>query len=169
MPSTKTGFDLLTPLLHDEKNPADMDMGTLVYVCALTHKSTYNDGNYIPALREFQRRLTILTSVYRWKINCVFDGKPPHEKRHEHTRRSNREDSISITSQFILMCKEVCRGSFIDYIIAPNEADSQVGRCFNEYTNSALVLCRDTDELAYGNKESCSLIVFTRKIGVVLI
>ena len=153
MPSTKTGFDLLTPLLHDEKNPADMDMGTLVYVCALTHKSTYNDGNYIPALREFQRRLTILTSVYRWKINCVFDGKPPHEKRHEHTRRSNTEDSISITSQFILMCKEVCRGSFIDYIIAPNEADSQVGRCFNEYTSSALVLCRDTDELAYGNKD----------------
>jgi len=50
------------------------------------------------------------------------------------------------------MCKEVCRGCCIDNIIAPYEADSQVGRRNNsEFTNSALVLCRDTDLLAYGN------------------
>ena len=87
MPSTKTGFDLLTPLLHDEKNPADMDMGTLVYVCALTHKSTYNDGNYIPALREFQRRLTILTSVYNIDGRSIASlMESPHMKKGTNTQ-----------------------------------------------------------------------------------
>ena len=52
--STNTGFDSLNPLLHDEKNLASVDMGTLMPICALIHRSTHNDGNYVPALREFQ-------------------------------------------------------------------------------------------------------------------
>jgi len=103
MTSAKAGFDLLNPLLQGDET-TDVDMGTLVYVCALKHKNTYNGGNYTPALREFHRRLTILTTLHGWKMNCIFDGQTPPEKRYEHARRSNKEDSIAITSQFILMC-----------------------------------------------------------------
>ena len=77
---TKNGFDSLNPLLHDEKNPADIDMCALMCICALAHRSTHNDGKYVLALREFQRRITLLTSVHGWKVNCVFDREPPHEK-----------------------------------------------------------------------------------------
>ena len=45
MTSAKAGFDLLNPLLQGDET-TDVDMGTLVYVCALKHKNTYNGGNY---------------------------------------------------------------------------------------------------------------------------
>ena len=69
-------------------------------------------------------------------------------------RRSNREDSISITSRQMLICTEACRGIFIDYVIAPNETDYQVGRCHNQSESSSLVSCRDSNELACGNKNA---------------
>ena len=65
IPRTKNGFDSLSPLMQNDKNPTDMYVGTLVHVCTLTHKSTHNDGNYASALREFQRRLTLLASAHR--------------------------------------------------------------------------------------------------------
>lgn len=44
------------------------------------------------------------------------------------------------------MCKEVCKALFVPYIIGPVEADSQVCR----QDESALPVCRDSDELGYG-------------------
>jgi len=46
------------------------------------------------------------------------------------------------------MCINVCKGMFLDYAIAPAEADMQVGRC----NDSAIAVCRDGDLLAYDNK-----------------
>ena len=80
MTSAKAGFDLLNPLLQGDET-TDVDMGTLVYVCALKHKNTYNGGNYTPALREFHRRLTILTTLHGWKMNCIFDMGRHHQKK----------------------------------------------------------------------------------------
>ena len=63
MQRTKTGFESLNVLLHDEKNPANVDVGTLVSIFELNHRSTYNYGNYVPTLYEFQQRLALLTWV----------------------------------------------------------------------------------------------------------
>ena len=108
--STKTGFDSLSLLLHDEKSPTDVDVGTLTCICALAHRSTHDDGNYVPDLREFQRRLALLTLSCGWKVNCVFDIELPHEKRHDHVQFINLVCSISIASRLILMCAEECWG-----------------------------------------------------------
>ena len=56
--------------------------------------------------------------------------------------------SIAITSDYIAMCVQVCKTRCIDYVVAPAEADIQVGRRPDE----TIVLCRDSDEIAYGNK-----------------
>ena len=67
MQRTKTEFELLNSLLYDEKNPVNVDIGALVHICALTHRSTHNYG-------------TLLTSVHGWKINCVLWRTTPWEK-----------------------------------------------------------------------------------------
>mmetsp|Transcript_42027 Transcript_42027/g.88267 ORF Transcript_42027/g.88267 Transcript_42027/m.88267 type:complete len:211 (+) Transcript_42027:492-1124(+) len=46
------------------------------------------------------------------------------------------------------MCINVCKGMFLDYAVAPADADMQVGRC----NDSAIAVCRDGDLLAYDNK-----------------
>lgn len=50
----RTGFANLAAL-HNRFRPADIDTGTLIFVCALRHKEAYNAGDYVPAAREFQR------------------------------------------------------------------------------------------------------------------
>ena len=44
------------------------------------------------------------------------------------------------------MCKEVCKDSGVPYIVAPQEADMQVCR----RNPSAIAICFDSDEIAYG-------------------
>lgn len=78
----------------------------------------------------------------------IFDGIPPIEKQAEHTRRQNDPNSIRITSDYIAMCIQVCKSRCIPYIVAPAEADMQVGRRHN----NSIVLRRDSDEVAYGNE-----------------
>mmetsp|Transcript_9285 Transcript_9285/g.13933 ORF Transcript_9285/g.13933 Transcript_9285/m.13933 type:complete len:185 (+) Transcript_9285:1-555(+) len=46
------------------------------------------------------------------------------------------------------MCAEVCEKYFFDYIIAPEEADMQVGR----RNKTAIAICRDSDLIAYGHQ-----------------
>ena len=63
MQSTETGFESLNVMLHNEKNPANVDVGTLVSICELTHRSTHKYGNYVPTFHEFQRMVALLTWV----------------------------------------------------------------------------------------------------------
>ena len=49
---------------------------------------------------------------------------------------------------FIAMCVKICKRCFDKYIVAPTEADMQVGR----RNKSTIVVCRDSDEVTYGNK-----------------
>ena len=52
----------------------------------------------------------------------------------------------------MLMCTKSCRRIVVDCVVAPNHKDSQEGQHSDQSTASALVLCRDTDELSHGNK-----------------
>jgi len=132
-----------------KNNRIDMDMGTLVFSCAIIHKAAFIAGDYKPAVTEFQRRLVLLTGVYGLDINCVFDGQRPYEKRHEHARRSN-SSGITITSNYIAMCIRVCKRFIIDNVVVFEEADAQVGRC---KVKAEIIICNDSDELALGNKK----------------
>lgn len=62
------------------------------------------------------------------EITAILDGTSPAEKAFEHQRRGDKEDSITINSTYIAMCAKVCRTMFIDFVVAPEEADMQVGR-----------------------------------------
>ena len=44
-------------ILRNKCLPADIDTGTLVFVCALRHREAFNSGNYTPSAREFQRQM----------------------------------------------------------------------------------------------------------------
>jgi len=46
------------------------------------------------------------------------------------------------------MCAKVCRTMFIDFVVAPEEADMQVGR----RSNSTTAMACDSDLIAFGNK-----------------
>jgi 5'-3' exonuclease len=145
MESTITGFEKLKVLRN---RSIDIDSGTLIYTCAFRHRTAYNAGDYLPAVREFQRTLIVLTKIEKWNINTVvFDGVPPEEKAHEHRRRRQKADSIVITSTFIAMCVKVCKKLFINYVVAPQEADMQVCR----RDDNTILVCRDSDGVAYGH------------------
>jgi hypothetical protein len=77
----------------------------------------------------------------------VFDGPRPEEKRHKHARRSGDDTHIDIKAEFIAVCVVVCKRHFIRFIVSPAKANMQVGRTRLE----AVVVCRDSDEIAYGN------------------
>lgn len=134
-------------MFRDKGRPADIDVGTLIYICAIRHKPAYLEQNYTPSLREFQRQLIILNSIYKWDFTCIFDGFPPPQKKHEHERRQMKEGSIAITSDFIILCTKVCSRMFIPFVVARLEADMQAGR--NHYRS--IPVCRDSDLLAYRN------------------
>ena len=142
---TRSNLSSLT-LLRSKNQPIDFDVGTLIYTCAFKHKVSYAAGNYIPAVREFQARITILRSLHQWDFTCIFDGIPPPEKAYEHERRRRKEEGIAITSTYIAMCAKVCQRCFIPYIVSPVEADMQVGR----RRENAVAVCRDSDLVAYG-------------------
>ncbi|KAL7541138.1 hypothetical protein ACHAWF_006863, partial [Thalassiosira exigua] len=150
MTDQQRGFSKLR-ILRDKNRPVDIDTGTLVFTCALRHKTAYNAGNYEPAAREFQRTIVSLSLIEKWDFCCVFDGIPPAEKCHEHRRRSKRrgEDSIAIKSDFIAICAKVCKYRFVPYVISPSEADMQVGR----RREGTVALSRDGDLIAYGHKQ----------------
>ena len=142
-----SGLRNLKELAGGKKTPADIDTGTLIFVCALTHKEAYNARQYKPSLAEFQRLLIVFQRIHKWEFTCIFDGCPPPEKQHKHKRRSEKEDPIVITSEFISICVEFFWSCFIPYIVSPAEADMQVGRR-NEL---AIPVCRDSDSIGYGN------------------
>ena len=123
--------------------PPDIDTGTLICVSALQHKDAYNVSKYLPAAGEFQRQVISLNLLYKWDTTLVFDGQPPDEKRHEHTRRCGDDNHVVIKAEFIAICKR----HFIHFIVSPAEADMQVGKI----QTGAVVVCRDSDETAYGN------------------
>ena len=146
-----TGDDLIVGFsnlshLRNKANPADLDSGTLLYTCAWSRRDEYNAGNYIPAVRQFKQQVLFMTVVYKWDFTMIFDGCPPPEKAHEHERRKDKEGGLRITSTYIAMCKEVCKDSGVPYIVAPQEADMQVCR----RNPSAIAICFDSDEIAYG-------------------
>ena len=143
--SARVGFEKLGLL---RGRPVDTDTGTLIYVCALRHKDAYNAGDYLPAAAEFQRQIISLNLLYKWDVTLVFDGRPPDEKRHEHARRRGDGDHIIIKAEFIAMCVLVCKRHFVGFIVSPAEADMQVGKMQPD----AVVVCRDSDEVAYGNR-----------------
>ena len=68
MEDQQTGFAGLEDL-RNKKNGASIDTGTLIFVCALNHKSSCIAGDYRPAVAEFQRRVTILISLSRRSRN----------------------------------------------------------------------------------------------------
>ena len=147
-PSTDTrkGFSTID-FLADGKVQADLDAGTLVFVCALRHRQEYEAGVYLPATREFLRMMILLRKVHKWSFRVVFDGVPPPEKRYEHERR-NQQDGLRITSLFEAHCIHVCKRMNIPYIVAASEADVQVCKHL-DYNGVAIT--RDSDILAYGN------------------
>ena len=135
-------------ILRNKTRPADIDTGTLVFVCALRHKEAFNNGDYTPAARKFQRQLIALNLIHQWDYTCIFDGRPPIEKCHEHQRRRGWDDSVVVDSTFIAICAKICKRHFVKYVVAPYEADMQVGR----QKEGTVAVCRDSDEIAYGNK-----------------
>ena len=49
------------------------------------------------------------------------------------------------------MCARICKRLYYNYVVAPMEADMQAGRG-EEDAEDAVVVCRDSDLIAYGNK-----------------
>ena len=141
---TRYGFADITIL---RSFPASVDTGTLLFVCAFRHKDAFDAGDYIPAAREFQRQIISMNLLYKWEYTLVFDGIPPKEKRHEHRRRQSKQGSLTMTAKFISICILICKRHFVKFVVAPAEADMQVGRT----ADGGIPVCRDSDDIAFGN------------------
>eukprot|EP00978_Attheya_sp_CCMP212_P042561 scaffold261597_cov55-Attheya_sp.AAC.1 len=113
--------------LKDKAVPVDFDTGSLVYVCALRNRTTFKSGDYLPAVREFQKQLMGPMFLYEWDLLLVLDGEPPEEKRFEHERWKKKSDGIVITSVYIAMLTKLCKHYQIPYVVSAQEADMQVG------------------------------------------
>ncbi|KAL3768178.1 hypothetical protein ACHAWO_006548, partial [Cyclotella atomus] len=160
MSDSYMGFSRLRSLISPEshaisddsrKIKADIDTGTLLYVCALKHRIAYNAGDYTHSVAEFHRQIVSLRVVYKWDMTIIFDGCPPPEKSPEHDRRKSKGDdgnNIIITSEFIALCAHACKRYFHNFVVSPAEADMQV--CRRDPT--AIAVTRDSDLVAYGLK-----------------
>ena len=147
MSEQRVGLHTLAVLRGAARRRAHIDAGGVVYICALRHKVPYDDGDYVPAAREFCRTLISFELNYEWDFVLVFDGCPPEEKRHEHQRRRARAGGVRIDATFIAMCVQICRARCVEYVVSPAEADMQVGR-----HDRGVPVCCDSDEVGYGNK-----------------
>ena len=141
---TVYGFDKI-----DYNKHIDIDAGGLVFVSAIRHKAAFNAGEYKRSIEDFQRQLVMLNVIHQWKYTIVFDGPRPAQKENERRRRSEKEDTVEVTSTFIAMCIKVCQRLFVNYVVGHKEADMQVCR----QDNNAIVACRDGDAVAYGHKQ----------------
>ena len=65
MKEQRVGFATLSALRGEARRHADIDTGTLIFVCALGHKEAYGNGDYVPAAREFQRKLIAFNLVHK--------------------------------------------------------------------------------------------------------
>ena len=146
MVETLRGFSRLD-ILCNKSCPADLDTGTLIFVCALRHKESYNNGDYMPDDCKFQRQIITLNLIYKWDYTCVFDGHPPSKKRHENQRRRECEDSAIINSTIIAIQAHICKRCYVKYTVAPIEADMQIGRS----REGTVTVCCDSNETTYGN------------------
>jgi 5'-3' exonuclease len=142
----RQNFSTITSLVGSSNTPIDIDCGSLVYSCVLRCQDEYLAGNLLPAVAEFFRRVMYFIHILKWNARFVFDGMSPAEKRHEHARRSARDDAIVVSSTMTAMCAKVCQQHLIPFVVAPQEADMQVRR----QNPSSLVVCSDSDALAYG-------------------
>ena len=124
-----------------------------MHTCALEHIDTFNQGIYQPALSSFLGKLVSLRTAYNWDFTIIFDGQSPPEKAPEHARRQKSkkdgDKSIIITPLFVGMCIRVCLRYYFKYVVAPFEADVQVGR----QSESTIAVARDSDLIAYGNEQ----------------
>ena len=117
---TRVGFSNLEILFSCS---VDIDKGTLVFACILLHNYTFNAGNYMPAVGEFQRQIISMTLHYKLNYTLVLDIQLPKEKRHDHQRRHEREISAVVDATFIAICVRICKRHFVRFIVAPAEAD----------------------------------------------
>lgn len=145
----KAGF---SKIQLDRRHKIYIDAGSLIYSCAYQNRSSFDGGDYVPALRSFLKYLLCYRVAYKWKPVIVFDGRPPPEKAPEHQRRASSADHLSVTSLFIAMCVLVCRRHYFEYVVAPFEADVQAGRGFHDNACTVVILTGDSDLIAYGNK-----------------
>ena len=148
MADQRVGFDALAASRGAGRFSAEVDAGSVLHICALRHKAPFDDGDYVPAAREFNRMLISFELSCNWDVTMVFDGCPPPEKRHEHQRRRAKEGGVVVDGVFIAMCVQICRVRSVKYLVSPAEADMQVGRI----RGGSIPVCNDSDEVAYGNK-----------------
>ena len=121
--NTWFGFSKLAVL---DRFPASIGTGGLVFLCAHRHKEAYNSGDYLPAAREFQRLIITFNLLHRWQYSLVFGG------------------GVIINAEFIGICILICKRHFVKFIVAPAEADMQVGWS----SDGVVPVCRDSDPLA---------------------
>ena len=53
MKKKRVGFATLAALRDEARRHAVIDAGTLIFVCALRHKETHGNGDYVPTASEF--------------------------------------------------------------------------------------------------------------------
>jgi 5'-3' exonuclease len=141
-----------------------LDSAGLLFACAVKHSSSYLAGDYTPSLQAFQRNLVYLSSTLQWDMVVVFDGGDSPIKQHERRRRDEHHASASshagkIRNEplYIALACKICRDCFVDYMVAPEEADPQCryarfARVDGDPTEPTLVVTGDSDLIAYGNK-----------------
>ena len=107
MGESRVGFRTLRALRGAARRRVHIDAGGVTYLCALRHKVPYDNGDYVPAAREFLRQLISFELVCEWDFVLVFDGCSPEEKRHELQRRRAKAGGVLIDGTFIAICVQI--------------------------------------------------------------
>jgi 5'-3' exonuclease len=147
-----------------------IDAANLVMNCALAHSVNFVQGDFVPSLRRFQRRVQFFKSR-GMKLLMIFDGKHDPEKAFEYARREKKRQAartnaasieaaeghishqgtsalVTIPAVFIGLCCKVCSVVGVPFVVAPFQADAMLGGLDRE--GPSVTVSADTDTLALG-------------------
>jgi 5'-3' exonuclease len=147
-----------------------------LFSSAIRHADSYAVGDYTPALQDVRRQLIQLNNTLRWDMVVVFDGGNSPLKRHERARidsscSNSTAPADSIRNQpivYIDLAAKICRDSFIDYVVAPEEADPQC--TFTVFVGGvdfvpSLVVTGDSDLIGYGKTKVMIVSSWSQEFG----
>jgi 5'-3' exonuclease len=147
------------------------DAAGLLFACAMRYTDSYIAADYTPSLLAFQRQLVYLNNTLRWNMVVVFDGSDSPLKGYERARRDRPVSTcvdatapveasvapamrVRNTPIYIALAAKICRDSYINYVVAPEEADPQCSFAMfvrDDDFLPTLVVTADSDLIAYGN------------------
>ena len=155
-----------------------IDAANLMFVAAHRHATTFNEGDYNPAVCQFMLQIQFY-KARGMRMLILFDGKDDPDKRHENARRAAKRavaqanikaaaekgetpaskdvaGLVKNTALYIACCAKVCQFLGVPYVVCPFQADAMLRGLPRD--TPWVTVTSDTDALPYSVDRLVSII-----------